>query len=391
MNCPDENARFACTSYFNAVAHLEELVYSLRDRMRKVEHLPEGVRMHLDRACTLLTQVRRFENPDSRPLKRVGIFGVPKQGKSSILNALLGVDILPTDKLPATNTLVDLHDVAENEVPGNPQPWAITKIDAVGFEQTETYASVDELRKPLELCAARGDDPNNQRPTPRRVVVHGPFHRTSSAFAGAMFMDTPGAEVEFEDDDDEPLVRESKRALEALEEANVILFCTKANCLGAKNTHRFYNDLMKRLSPLTIVNFLDKWEEQDEDPCEHACRKYGCTMDRTLAVSAKYAYDAGLNPESRDQAMWEKSRFFHLEQAIGRELHRLEPDMAIAEVLHNLETLYKNHPHLPLEPSKLEMDNFIRTLEDARDKGGANGTRWSKSVDCATRIFKRRR
>ena len=198
-------------AFFDAVAELEVLVKKLRNGVAKCGQLPPGVPLHLDRAATLLNKVHCFANPQNRPLKRVGIFGVPKQGKSSILNALLGVDILPTAKPPATNTLVDLLDAPETDnVDGNP-PWTITTFDETGYQHTQHYKSVEELRKPLEMCASR--DQNRQRSTPKRVEVRGPFHRTSITLDGAMLMDTPGAEIAFENEDREPLSGETTRAL----------------------------------------------------------------------------------------------------------------------------------------------------------------------------------
>lgn len=355
-------------AYFGAVAEMEVLTYSLRDELKKNTDLPGGVRLHLDRACSLLTQVRRFEDSEAQSLKRVGIFGVPKQGKSSILNALLGMDILPTARPPATNTLVDLVDAPDDANANGALPWKLTRLDDTGFETSEQYASFEALRKPLELYASR--DPNNNRPTPKRVVVRGPFHRSSAVFDGAMLMDTPGAETAFENEDTDPLSGETKRAVEALGEAHVVLFCARADTLGAKNTAVFYSELMKHLSPLSIVNFLDKWEDEDEDPCLHACKAYGCAMDRTLAVSAKYAYESGLDPANRDQTLWEKSRFPVLEKAILGELRRLEPEQAIREVLESIRSTRRNNPGVRLEPNRLNAHKFISQLMSAEKIAG---------------------
>lgn len=59
-----------------------------------------------DDFAPVLADVRRTEF-------RVSVLGRFKQGKSTVLNAMLGAELLPTDALPCTSTLIEVHRAEE--------------------------------------------------------------------------------------------------------------------------------------------------------------------------------------------------------------------------------------------------------------------------------------
>jgi len=281
------------------------------------------------------------------------------------MNALLGLDILPVGKPPATNTLVEMVDAQDGD-------WTLEILYQEGYQEIQRYNSAVELKQPLAFYSARDNGPSPKE-TPRKVRVRGPFHQTSRVFNGAMLMDTPGAEAAFEDGDakeadDNPIRAETRCAVEALEEAHVILFCARADNMGAKNVSQFYNREMKMLAPLNLVNFLDKWEDAEETPCIQAYKFYGFPPDRTMALSARYAYEAGLDPRERKPEIWEKSRMAELEDRIILELQRLEPEKAYEETMEALRRLRENHPRIPMKPKPL----FLNALDEKARMVGAD-------------------
>ncbi|MEW6742219.1 MAG: dynamin family protein [Planctomycetota bacterium] len=110
----------------------------------------------------------RLESPDLE----LAFFGRVSSGKSSLLNYLLGTDVLPAGVLPVTAVLTRIRGAEEAEL-------------VVQFEVSEPkHLAVSQIR---EFVTEEGNPGNYRRVT--EVEVRVPSPRLAE---GIVFMDTPG-------------------------------------------------------------------------------------------------------------------------------------------------------------------------------------------------------
>lgn len=303
-----------------------ELLHEALERSKGIGS--QGPRDNLNILCRHMKKVRSLSKTGNP--RKIGVFGPPNRGKSSLLNALLRKQILPTGAVPKSNTVVEIHGDEQN----NAQPWTVTITYEDDFRQP-IYPS--EEKDVLEIIKQYGvhDNSNPARRPAKYIEVLGEFPDSKLFRKNTILLDTPGAETAFGSDNSSSLEEDTRRALAILDETHIVLFVARIDQTGSQNDMVFYQKHMRLLGSVNVVNFLDIWDPKQEpdDPRLSVCRSYGCPMDRTLAVSAKQALAA---IEKNDEKMMEKSRLSDLEKFLEKELDDLQPEKAIIICLDKL-------------------------------------------------------
>jgi ribosome biogenesis GTPase A len=330
------------------------------DRIKDTRNFPsnlEGLRENnLESLCSFIKKMRAFENSDSK--KTIGVFGPPKRGKSTIINVLLGCDLMPTSPIPMSSTVIE--STQDDGVAG----WEATVVQEDGFQET-LHFSQTEIGKVKSIIEQYGSRRGGSAAA--RMEIKSSFPNSRILANGGILVDTPGAEMAFEESGNQQLGMETKRALEILDETNIIVFCMRADQIGAENERKFYQEQMRRRRTLNVVNFKDCWTD-GESLLEHSVRAYGLNYTRTLCISARQASEGGTD---RGSEQWRESSVIEFEERIIKEIEAFRPEkglpVALSELDRICESLLKNEIDTP--PSKLLMDNFIKSMT-GKNNGG---------------------
>ena len=354
------------------VTVLEHCHGLLRNTLRQLDgtHKNEdGARLNLEILCRRLSKVRALMKERTTPTIKIGVYGPPKRGKSSLLNALLGVEILPTAHSPKSNTVIEIHSRLNHRA----SPWLVKVVDNDGYRDEHPLESPQEVHNLIEQRGTHDSKYPNRIPA-KRIEVHGYFGRSELIREGVVLVDTPGAEAAFDEEQSPHLKEDSKRAVDMLGDTQIVLFVARADQIGAENERGFFEKYMKALRPLNIVNFLDKWnsaEEGESLPCRAVSNTYGFPLARTLSVSALWAYQSLENGEIKDVERWGKSGIPDLIERIQKELDELEPERAVTSALQDLETYIdelNKSKHGHFHPDRVELDNLRFVLKGKTDE-----------------------
>jgi tRNA U34 5-carboxymethylaminomethyl modifying GTPase MnmE/TrmE len=295
---------------------------------------------------------------DDRP-RKVGVFGPPKRGKSTLLNVLLGADILPTARTPKTRCIVEIHNIAETT-----EKHRLVLHKENGGQKMLFKAEADEINNAIDQCF---DDKNSDV---TRIEVYRDF-RSPLFPDNSILVDTPGAESAFEEfSHDEgmgtrgkELSLDTKRALETLDDIDVVFFCMRADQLGSGTEKEFYQRYMKGRKPINIVNLKDlvnnSGEVSDEEIIQEAAENYGLALRDTVVVSALEGMDALKNGKPVPSV----SGFQELAGEIRERLNLLEPPEALENAVIEYNTTMDKHGDLNA-PLRVAVKRFTEVLKN---------------------------
>ncbi len=118
---------------YGSYAGYRETVRTLTDNLRELLKLSEEISL-VNTASSIRETIEKSEDDHFE----VAIVGEFKRGKSTLINALLGQDVLPADVLPATATL---NRVTYSEEPFVQVEYKNGKSERVDIDQLENYVT----------------------------------------------------------------------------------------------------------------------------------------------------------------------------------------------------------------------------------------------------------
>ena len=326
----------------NAYTPIEQLslLVNLSIHHPKAVALPVG---RLEQLKILFYRLQRIRNFDQEKglKKRVGVFGAPKRGKSTLLNTLLGVDILPTSQVPLSTTTIEIESVPDMA------GWNLILNHASGRIEEKDCNSAQEIAKLLETYGSRRG-PNESA---QRLRLTGAFPECKILSQGGVLLDTPGAEVAFEVDKN--LDQEAQRAIDALKTTHLVLFCIRADQVGSRSDSELYEKHVRSLAPVHVVTMKDKWTDDMGSLADEVLYKYGLTQSAPVLVSAK---------EAKDSSMLEMSGLPSLEETVLAELNSITPEHGLLTNLKSFELAVEDFPEI--RPPRIHFHNLHLVIEE---------------------------
>jgi GTPase Era involved in 16S rRNA processing len=271
----------------------------------------------------------------------LAVVGQFKRGKSSLMNAVIERDLLPTGVLPLTSVITALCF--------GPQARAMLQFKGWSLEQE---ISLDEL---ADYVTERGNPGNEKNLQIAQVEVPVPFLRR-----GLYFIDTPGI--------GSAQHANTATTYEFLPQADAIIFVTSVEAPLSEAEEIFLRDVRRQVRQLfVVVNKMDLVTSNERDEILDYLRT---GIERALAVtevrlyplSARQGLEAKLKADAENLQqsglkqfetdlteflVGEKSRVF-LISILDRALSLLNPETASIEAVaspqwidlqHNLETI----------------------------------------------------
>jgi GTPase Era involved in 16S rRNA processing len=351
-----------------AVLRAIELLNVLTIQTKTGDACPLRVKENLKAVSKQLKRIWVLSK-EGRP-RKIGVFGKPKRGKSTLLNAFLGADILPAGPAPRTHCAVEIHNTAGTEnQPRASGTLIVHRTDGSvdpqrNVDKVHVHDTIDRCFKDLDVD---------------RVEIWLDFS-SGRIPKNSVLVDTPGAEPAFEDSSHEAemgkhgtaLNSDTHRALEMLEDTDVILFCMRADMIGNEAEAEFYRQYMEIRKPINVINFKDILSAADEDAIlKEATDRYGLIRKNTVLVSAKSEIEA-MNAE---QSASKKSGFTELSARVNEQLNFLTPLEGLEQAVFRYNAI-RSANYRYLESLEADVHNFMASLSNFND-----GDRIRKTVE----------
>lgn len=295
-----------------------ELNYRLRRVREIVSQYPAAAQYKKD--------VNDFLEKTESKNYRVAVIGEFNRGKSSLINALLGLEVLPTDILPTTAVVNRIVYDTEQKVVIR---YKDGHSEETSYEKLANYATKLDVQK--AVMAAEIEE----------IVVHCPSVLGQN---GIELVDTPGL------NDDESM---SKKTLDALDKIDTAIVVLSASMPLSITEQQLITDLIyqQNIHHLTfVITFIDRYDDEEvEAICETIVRRIRentyekCKnlwvdnkelVDKSkmileepavYCVSSKLAMNGIIN---NDMKMLQKSRFPHFKmQLMSRLTSTFEKDI----------------------------------------------------------------
>lgn len=183
----------------------------------------------------------------------IGVYGSPKMGKSTLLNSIVGENILPEAPIPKTGSVIDLiRDDSRTDY--------IIRCRQNDYSDLsiESRSTVEKVREYLNRRAGQ-DTPCD------KVEVIGPFKNALPIFTeNSILRDTPGAEAEASQAKDERLKEDSEKTKHALESTHIPIFCVSQETLQEQQHKKFYDKYFKNKECIHVITRCDDSEEHEK-------------------------------------------------------------------------------------------------------------------------------
>lgn len=372
--------------FYYAAECLHVMVQSSIEKLTNSESASASLNGYLDNLKGNSFYLTKINDLKERKCPKFGVFGPRKRGKSSMLNALIGQEILPVSGAPMTRTAVEVH---HDE--GCPRDlWKLTVYFPDGrIERTEHLSNVVQVNEKLKIYGTAYAKKNMLA---QKIEIRSNFSSCKILQSGGILVDTPGAEpamgkdsdvsaspqdsAHLEKNDDEEsgldstdndpsLPEDTELAMQILQTVDVVIFCARGDILGNKLDQKFYRENLSGLRPLIVVNCKDVWKGHDKDPVAEVVKTYGFPWDRTLAFSSVWA-------NSKDLQSRENSGKAELEQKILAEIKHIKSSDGIVacfdEYNRNVENYIKNKRDDLIMPRSIDVINFYKCLSNSSEK-----------------------
>lgn len=226
----------------------------------------------------------------------IGVYGTPKMGKSTLLNSLVQEDILPRGIKPVTGSVINMERHQHD------QEYFVTCF-RTGDDGKETlfnvyqHPNVAKVREYLDRVAGQ-TNPSD------RVEVRGPFPNALAFFQDKYKLrDTPGA-ISKEDALSENLNRDSRRAIQSMEEVCLPLFCVSRRSLQGKDHVQYYRDFFADRICIFVITRCDNLSEEERlELRNESLNAYGIKGDPDIPLiytGKKHDDDPYITQESRE-------------------------------------------------------------------------------------------
>ncbi|MDR0465361.1 MAG: dynamin family protein [Treponema sp.] len=222
---------------------------------------------------------------------KVGVFGCQNRGKSTLINALLGIEILPAQKSLGTTKYGTEIRFKKTK---RKKPYRVTIIynDREEDKYFEDHKEID-IRGQLESIT---NDNEYIKPSTKEIIIEGPFNLFFKN-KKIIFIDTPGVEPGWNEThltdvpEAEIYKLHTERTLEVLEhsDVDVVIFCLRCNYTEATDKDFYIEHIKKKYETINVVTHADKRDYSITEIINKKQEQYGLMPSNTVVVDSKGA------------------------------------------------------------------------------------------------------
>lgn len=319
----------------DVILSLKQVLPPIRKKYAQQQNASKGILANLDALMRKLKIATRPGGP-----KDIGFFGAMSRGKSSLINALLGCDLMPVKALQTTSVVIKVKH-------SNRPHYKVTIVEQCGKLDTHDNLTLNDAQATLQVFGTRS---GNGGDSVDYIEVEGAFPDSKILKIGGVLVDTPGAEAAFEHTDDDRNADEQNRAVRILEGTDVILFVEGADYLSSANSCTFFKNELSVFKPLIVVNKKDKFtpdipatQQNSDEMIELA--KLSQIKNEVLKVyhtnisACVSCTEAKKAREQGDSSLYERSRIPMLENLICQTFENLKPENIALHAMNELDAI----------------------------------------------------
>lgn len=260
---------------------------------------------NVERELTTLSQIHSRLSTGALHLAVIGQFN---RGKSTFINRLLGVELLPTSVLPLTAIPTEIRYGLENKL-------------TISFEsKEETFYEQDEIITALKKYATEDENPKNRHGV-TEIVLEADSELLSH---GTKLFDTPGFGSTH--------IHNTKSTVSLLKECDAALFMLSADLPITMMELNFIKQISQFVSKIFFIyNKVDLISDEELNETTHFIEStikkelHIDTVDRFFPISAKMAKDDEINSglqRVRDEIIEfiQREKYFSLAEAINSKI-----------------------------------------------------------------------
>lgn len=319
----------------DSVVRLKRVIPLIRKKYEDSGNASQGVIDNLDALMRKLMIATREGGP-----KDIGFFGAMSRGKSSLINALLGCELMPVKACQTSSVVV--------KVKHSDSPYYRVKIHEQGGRQdTHDNLTLSDARSTLEVFGTRQGGSGDAIDY---IEVEGAFPDSRVLEKGGVLVDTPGAEAAFDESSTQENVEEQNRAVRILEETDVILFVEGADYLSSVNGTAFFKEKLSRFKPLVVVNKKDKFTPElpanqppQTDVIEMAklrqLKSEVLKVYHTNVSTCVSCKEAAMAKKNNDEQLYSQSRIPELVNLVCNAFVNLKPENILPHALDELKDI----------------------------------------------------
>lgn len=304
-----------------------------------------GIIENISGIIFLLQKIRKYYEP-----KTIGFFGAQKRGKSSLINELLGCDLMPTSPIPMSSAAIEIKQ--DSSISDGKY-----KIDIFHSSGVKDMSQTVDYERARMMLREYGSHKGVLSDSVDTIRVCSSFPNSKILENGGVLVDTPGAEIAFEQGEKADVVNnaDAARAITILSRTHIVVFVERADAMESKNSQQFFDAHLRSMRPLGVLNWKDvfgngdaKYEKiSSPDLREQAkmcdmqrimLKTYGFNMERLLCVSSKEASDAR---KDNNPDLMKRSGIPFLEKRILSELEKLNPRIGLVTCFEELATVLR--------------------------------------------------
>lgn len=313
---------------------------------KQLEETPDkikpGIIENVSRNILLVQKIR------SNDKKTIGIFGAQKRGKSSLINQLIGCDLMPISPIPMSSVAIKIK-----QDPSIPEgKYKIDIYLSNGEKNITQTVELDQAKMNLQEYGSHKGILSGDVDT---IEVSSSFPNSKILKNGGILVDTPGAEFVFGQgkEVDDSNIEDRTRAINILTESQIVVFVERADQMESNNSKHFFDVHLRQMRPLGVLNWKDEFgncdpkydkikspemreKEKMRDMQRIMLRTYGFNLDHLLCVSCKEAMNA---KENNNLELLKKSNLPLLEGRILEELQNLNHDNGLFSCLEDIESI----------------------------------------------------
>ena len=343
---------------------LECLIFTVKEARRKLD-TDEGekpiyydkLKVRLEEMQNDLIKYRSLLTGERNPI--VGVFGCPSRGKSTLLNVLFGMDLLPVDKFTGTTRIGTVISYQDSE---SDEPFTITATYEKDNVVVSKKRSRIDVKKQLEIFSKQS---KYEKPDINKIEIKGPIR--SYIGNNITFIDTPGVELGASKEDlvDFPelahdIPSDINRVLNILSTVDIVIFCMRNDNKPAKDKE-LYNKKLIDYEPINVIThsvIINEGQTNDQMKL-NLHEKYDLMLERTVVLDSQKALNIINDTKNKNKNIVKLAR----KKFKGEDLEGfLELKEKILRKIRN-----KNYEVIDRRIKDFE-DSYRELIKDAKDK-----------------------
>ena len=302
--------------------------------------IKSGIIDNLSGTIFLVQKIRK-----SKESKTIGFFGAQKRGKSSLINQLIGCDLMPISPIPMSSVAIEIEQAT---IPDG--QFKIDIFQASGKKEMSQNVDLERAKMILREYGSHKGILSSEVDT---IKVSSSFPDSVIMRNHGVLVDTPGAEIAFDRGETTDITNneDAKRAISILQKTHIVVFVERADQMESNNSKQFFEMHLRPMRPLGVLNWKDEFGKNDpkyekialplreqtkiRDMQTIMLKTYGFNLDRLLCVSCKDAANAKRN---NNNDLLQESNLPLLEKKILEELQNLDPDRGLVTCFEELES-----------------------------------------------------